>query len=344
MSATNQRHRLPFLHTAWSLAGVRFFRRRVPITILWMLTNRCNLHCAYCDIPARGRSELSTERCLSLLDEMAAAGTTRIGLLGGEPLIRGDIHEIVTHAKSLGMMVQLYSNGYFVPKKIETIKLTDGLFISLDGPEEIHDAIRGKGSYARAIAAIEAARPFVPVFLLTVITNKSRPYLRYVAELAREKDCLVTFQTVTKLGDLSPDVAALELSDAETDEVFREIRELRRGNPHIVTSEAFIHKALNRRPELRRDHYQLGTIKCWYGKAIGNLDADGTLHTCSPLIGTEQGLNLGSASFQQAWDHIGSTRCNGCNITCGGEYNMFLSLNPDAVKNVVRILWKTTKR
>ncbi|MDO8607016.1 MAG: radical SAM protein [Phaeospirillum sp.] len=308
-----------------------------------MLSNRCNLRCEYCCIPSREGKELSTERCLSILDEMAAAGTTRVGLLGGEPLIRSDIHEIVTHAKRLGMMVQLYSNGYYVPKKLETIKLLDGLFISVDGPEDVHDLARGKGSYAAAMAAIQAARPHVPVFMISVVTNRSRRHLGYMAELARANDCLVTFQTVTKLGDLSPDVTCLELNDQELDEVFLELRMLRRENPHVVTSEAFIEKVLNRRPDQPRDHYQMGSIKCWYGKALANIDADGTVYTCSSLIGIEQGLNLRDSTFRQAWDHIGSTRCQGCNITCGGEYNVFLSLNPSAVKNVVRILWRVLR-
>lgn len=333
---------IPLLRTVKTAASLYLARNRVPLTVVWILTNRCNLRCEYCRIPLREYDDLPLERVLSGLDEMAAAGTIRVGLVGGEPLVRRDIHQIVSHARSLGMAVQLYSNGNYVPKNMDTIKLLDGLFVSLDGPRDIHDSQRGEGSFDAAIRGIDLAREHVPVFFLSVMTKKNKSYVRDLADLALEKDCLISYQIVTDFPELAADVAALSLSQEEQEGIYREILELKKTNSNIVTSKTFIRKFMDRDLDNPKPYYQLGVLKCWHGTAVAHVDADGAVNTCSYLIGKEQGLNLRDHSFQEAWEHLGaSNACEGCNLTCGVEYNTTLSLYPEAVSNALRLSWKS---
>ena len=81
-----------------------------PYVVSWNLTYRCNLACEHCYLdagpkPAVGtenfadRSELGTEECFKVIDEIAAFAPECLTILtGGEPLLRRDILEIVRRA------------------------------------------------------------------------------------------------------------------------------------------------------------------------------------------------------------------------------------------------------
>jgi MoaA/NifB/PqqE/SkfB family radical SAM enzyme len=59
------------------------------------------------------------------------------------------LFELIRHIRSRGMLATLNTNGTFLEKYAEQIVRDqwDGLFVSLDGFEDVNDAIRGKGSY-----------------------------------------------------------------------------------------------------------------------------------------------------------------------------------------------------
>ena len=78
-----------------------------PYVVSWNLTYRCNLACEHCYLDAGGtplfvsvkfadRSELNTDECFRVIDEIAAFAPECLTILtGGEPLLRRDILEIV---------------------------------------------------------------------------------------------------------------------------------------------------------------------------------------------------------------------------------------------------------
>ena len=82
-----------------------------PYVVSWNLTYRCNLACEHCYLDAGGtpqvdtdsfadRSELDTEGCFRVIDEIAAFAPECLTILtGGEPLLRRDILEIVRRAR-----------------------------------------------------------------------------------------------------------------------------------------------------------------------------------------------------------------------------------------------------
>ena len=85
-----------------------------PYVVSWNLTYRCNLACEHCYLDAGGtpqvgtdnfadRSELGTEECFRVIDEIAAFAPECVTILtGGEPLLRRDILEIVRRASERG--------------------------------------------------------------------------------------------------------------------------------------------------------------------------------------------------------------------------------------------------
>ncbi|MCL5072830.1 MAG: radical SAM protein, partial [Actinobacteria bacterium] len=131
-----------------------------PLTVIFNVTDRCNLRCKHCyaSYYKRDAKEMSTEQIKKLLNDLKVNGCLRINFCGGEPLLRPDIKELIDYAKSIGLSVDLTSNGVLVPKRIEDIKGIKCLTISLDGRQEHHDLLRGKGSWEKAMEAIKIAR------------------------------------------------------------------------------------------------------------------------------------------------------------------------------------------
>jgi radical SAM protein with 4Fe4S-binding SPASM domain len=124
------------------------------------LTQRCQLECVHCYtdsspyLPKDG--ELTVERWIRLVDEFADNGGEKILFTGGEALVYGGCIDVMRRAHERGLQVTLFSNGILIPRYIDELKeVADIVQISVDGPgEESHDAIRGKGSFKKAMQAI----------------------------------------------------------------------------------------------------------------------------------------------------------------------------------------------
>jgi radical SAM protein with 4Fe4S-binding SPASM domain len=163
-----------------------------PLMTSWRATGACNARCAYCNVDATGKHaprELTTKEALHLVDQVKSFGVKWFGIKGGEPLLRQDIFEIVGYAKRLGLNVCLLTNGCFVDGEIydNLVKNQVWTSVSIDGPEEINDQLRGKGSYKKAIAAIEKlSKGKILNGLAAAITTVNYKHLDHVAELAEK--------------------------------------------------------------------------------------------------------------------------------------------------------------
>jgi radical SAM protein with 4Fe4S-binding SPASM domain len=136
--------------------------------IQWHLTERCNLRCTHCYQTGKETDELSLweiKATISEIDEMFRAWSETYGLefspsfniTGGEPLLHEDIFEIIELLRMRNFEVYLLSNGIFLNK--EKVNLLSrfgvkGVQVSMEGPEKIHDSIRGKGSFSSSLKGI----------------------------------------------------------------------------------------------------------------------------------------------------------------------------------------------
>ncbi len=136
--------------------------------IQWHLTERCNLQCTHCYQTGNIGTELSLAEVEAVVDEvgdMLETWSARYGLpfspsfniTGGEPFLRKDIFEILGIIGSRGYEIYLLSNGTLVSKE-KANKLAQlgikGVQVSIEGPEVIHDEIRGKGSFSQSLQGI----------------------------------------------------------------------------------------------------------------------------------------------------------------------------------------------
>ncbi|RYD01986.1 Fe-S oxidoreductase [Desulforamulus aquiferis] len=139
--------------------------------ISWNTTNACNLYCAHCyrDSGVKAEDELTTEEGKRLIDQIAEAGFKIMIFSGGEPLMRPDIYELVSHAREKGLRPVFGSNGTLITLEVaRRLKEAGGMAvgISLDSVDpQKHDKFRAQeGCWQAAIEGMrncrEAGLPF----------------------------------------------------------------------------------------------------------------------------------------------------------------------------------------
>lgn len=174
-----------------------------PYSVSFWLTRRCNLRCDMCWVErsawaegeeyVRAAEELTLDELCRVVDEVAR-WRPRIGITGGEPFVRPDALDFITHVKARGLRCGVNTNGMFLERDAGALLEAglDNIMVSVDGPPEVHDRIRGvPGSWARAYdglvrlldarAETGARKPYVKV--TTTITPDNYDRLRDTATL-----------------------------------------------------------------------------------------------------------------------------------------------------------------
>ena len=132
-----------------------------PICLTWELTYACNLACVHClsSSGKRDPRELSTRQCKDIIDELERMQVFYVNIGGGEPTVRPDFWELVDYATAHHVGVKFSTNGVRItPEVAARLAASDyvDVQISLDGATaEVNDAVRGPGSFAMAIRALE---------------------------------------------------------------------------------------------------------------------------------------------------------------------------------------------
>jgi MoaA/NifB/PqqE/SkfB family radical SAM enzyme len=99
--------------------------------------------------------ELSTTRLLELIDELEAIGVLELSIAGGEPLLHPDWAVLVERAVAVGVNVVLTTNGHLIDDGTVAVLARAqplDVRVSFDGGPRMHDHVRGRGSYDKALA------------------------------------------------------------------------------------------------------------------------------------------------------------------------------------------------
>jgi MoaA/NifB/PqqE/SkfB family radical SAM enzyme len=89
--------------------------------------------------------------------DQAASAHPAFYFSGGEPLLYRGLDQVLAHVKRRGLIAALVTNGSLLARHAERLVEigVDNVTVSLDGPEAVHDAIRGvPGTFARARVAV----------------------------------------------------------------------------------------------------------------------------------------------------------------------------------------------
>ena len=129
-----------------------------PLSLTYELSWRCNLACSYCDRHTPMKNELRREEIFDVLAQFQDLGMQIANLDGGEALLHQNIDEIVDWLVGRKITVTMHTNGMLIPNKLDTVRKISSVKISLDGPRENHEMMRGVGSFDRALAGAKAAK------------------------------------------------------------------------------------------------------------------------------------------------------------------------------------------
>lgn len=128
----------------------------LPVQVDMEITQKCNLNCKHCFVTSK-KTPFS-ETTFDVIKKLADEGVIIFELIGGEPLLVKEIFEIIDYLKKRQKIVTISTNGTLINKGIAQ-KLFQNppnkIFVSLDGPREINDFIRGQGSFSRSIRGIK---------------------------------------------------------------------------------------------------------------------------------------------------------------------------------------------
>jgi len=172
--------------------------------VIISITNRCNSRCRMCDIPVEKTEELDTLAWKQVIRDISSAGVKILVLSGGEPLLREDVFELLSFAKNSNMNTCITSNGIMIDDYVAGKLLESGINVvnvSIEGPEDIHDFLRGKGNFKKAVSALTALEKHkIETTIATTVSRYNFKSLTFVVELAREhKVTTIKFQPFSNL-------------------------------------------------------------------------------------------------------------------------------------------------
>lgn len=299
-----------------------------PYSITFILTHRCNLRCAHCDIPDAAAFEMSTAQFMGAIDELAAAGARRASFSGGEALVRDDAVALIGHARRRGLFTSLNTNGWFVEARIDELApVLDMMVVSLDGPSEVHDLVRRRRrSYDRALGAITAARARgIAVATITAVSEANRHVVPEVLALAARHGFWAYFQPAYR--DCFDHGAGLDptLTAPALVALADELRAHKARGAPVAASPGYLAR-LASGPRFG------DCVRCAAGRWFGTVMPDGTVVPCH-LVSRQRsypnGLELG---FARAFSSLPRDKVGpGCAISPYQETDLVFGLDPRAI-------------
>lgn len=193
-----------------TFAGGRWAARCRPVTIVFLLTERCNARCVHCDIWKNRGPEDSPplEMLKATLRELRDwLGPVQVTFSGGEALLKPYTTELVKFGSDIGLLMEVLTHGYWEDQsRIEALALARPwrVTVSFDGLDKVHSKIRGRDDFfektSRSIETLRAIRKQnrlqFPILLKTVIMQHNLADVCKVADFAAEHELEVLYQPI----------------------------------------------------------------------------------------------------------------------------------------------------
>ncbi len=140
--------------------------KNVPNLMSFAVNDVCDAVCQHCSfftgVDEKSRAMLTLEQCRRVIKEGQQLGVSVINFVGGEPLLRDDLPQIIASVNKDQSTTVLFTNGSHLSERVAELKKAglDSVYISLDAAEaDKHDEFRGKkGLFEQAVRGIERAK------------------------------------------------------------------------------------------------------------------------------------------------------------------------------------------
>ena len=203
----------------------RYIQKK-PISVSFDITNKCNARCGYCYYySGKPISELSDKDMIKNITRVAKSNNFfHATFIGGEPTLRLSVLREGVKLFSQSWINTNGLNGF--PSEINP----SAWLISLDGPEEYHDKIKGRGAFKKVIETLPESSS--PVVSNTMLTNQNKKYLKkFVDEMSKTslKGIIFSFYT-----EIKGKTGIFNLEDFQRVSLIRNILKLRKEYPGFI--------------------------------------------------------------------------------------------------------------
>jgi AdoMet-dependent heme synthase len=277
----------------------------------WHLTEQCNLSCRHC-YQQSGRTEQVTpadaEKIVDQAYDTIRTWSDTYGIdfspsfnvTGGEPFLFSHLPNILSYLKARGFDIFLLTNGTMIDRD-RALMIADipvqGVQVSIEGPHEIHDLIRGKGSYKKAMDGVgHLLEANVSVTLNVTLSDLNCDYVNQLTDLAISTGAQrLGFSRLVPCGkgrDLLGNMIAKEKLRC----IYEEVLALGNEKVRISTGDPI---ASQIGAEIDDEHTDIPLGGCAAGVSGITILPDGTLTPCRRL-GIPIG-NIFKTSFREIW-------------------------------------------
>ncbi|KJF15969.1 mycofactocin radical SAM maturase [Acidithrix ferrooxidans] len=270
-----------------------------PICLTWELTYGCNLSCSHClsDSGPKAPGELDTNQAKSLIDQFQEMSIFYINIGGGEPMMRRDFFEIIEYAQNSNIGVKFSTNGYYLTpaaaKRLATMNYVD-VQISLDGhTSEVNDAIRGRGSFDKALEALSnlSDAGFLNPKISVVATAYNVDHLDEILALANSFGAGLRLTRLRPSGRGTQSYKELNPSTTQQQKLYGWLMNHR----EVLTGDSFFHLSPLGDP-------LEGLNMCGAGKVVCLIDPIGDVYACPFTIHPDfKAGSIKENSFQAIW-------------------------------------------
>jgi MoaA/NifB/PqqE/SkfB family radical SAM enzyme len=180
--------------------------RKRPFVLSHGINARCNMHCNFCDYWKEEKDEMSTQDILSMLDEARHFGIKYYNSWTVEPLLREDLPLVMAHARNIGMITSMITNGKLLKQRAHELDDVDYLSVSVDGIDTYKD-IRGM-DFQIVLDGINAAKDGrrIPILMNCVISGQNLDDIEPLIHLAKELEVWISFEPLYESGDIDKKV------------------------------------------------------------------------------------------------------------------------------------------
>ena len=302
-----------------NLVGVR-----APLFCGHKLTYNCNLKCKMCPFWKRSTTDLSLESEKTILRRIYDSGVCGIAFEGGEPLLRKNLVEILDYSRSLPLQTSLITNGTLLESKIDEIApyINGGIYVSLDGIDKTHDAIRGvSGCFKKAIEGISAASKKIPVAINTTIMAENIHEIEGLVRLAKELQVKISVAVAHEYCNAEVSAPASQ----EIIEVARKLIELKKKGYPLINSISYFEVIAKK--------------KKWVCKPWSTINVSPEGYLVLPCYVRNEyatTISVFETSIKTAisgFDWKETQKCRICNLHCYVEPSLVLSYDFGAFRN-----------
>lgn len=281
-----------------------------PLALHLEIVAACNLRCTHCfagELP-RKEEPLSLRELDELFATLARIGTFRIGLTGGEPLLRRDVFDVIDLATEHGLHPCITTNGLLITEEIAREfgkrKLV-WLNVSLEGATaETNDPVRGKGTFDLVRERLSLLSQHARFTLAFTIMKSNLEEMKACVELAYQLGAhTAVFRPLYPVGiarhhlELMPSFAEYNdalnvLAGAQQDKEF-ELCSIDPFSPHT-------------REETQASIYD--NYGCGAGNLVCSVSLSGDVNPCSFLGPEFAAANIRSTPFEEIWHNSNGFR------------------------------------